>query len=169
MNPNPRAMAPAKSPCFAGTFVPVIKSGLPRACSGDKYAAVPKIRPARVGEIVSVGECSASPGGSSAAFANPKSRIFTTPYLFCSNIGTALLERNVLRDLYKVLQVAGLGRRSMHDLRHSCVTLLGAQGVPLRTIADIVGHSDIRVDSERVPARVYEHEARCRERTRFLT
>jgi integrase len=62
-----------------------------------------------------------------------------------------------------------LGRRSMHDLRHSCVTLLGAQGVPLRTIADIVGHSDIRVDSERVPARVYEHEARCRERTRFLT
>jgi integrase len=80
------------------------------------------------------------------------SRWKDTGYLFCSNIGTALLERNVLRDLYKVLQVAGLGRRSMHDLRHSCVTLLGAQGVPLRTIADIVGHSDIRLTQN-----VYQH------------
>ena len=64
----------------------------------------------------------------------------------------SLPERNVLRDLYKVIQVAGLGRRSMHDLRHSCVTLLGAQGVPLRTIADIVGHSDIRLTQN-----VYQH------------
>src|SRR5713226_6585069 len=34
---------------------------LPRACSGLIYAAVPRITPARVGEMVSVGECVGSP------------------------------------------------------------------------------------------------------------
>jgi integrase len=36
-------------------------------------------------------------------------------------------------------------RRRIHDLRHACVTLLGAQGIPLKTIAEIVGPSDIRL------------------------
>ena len=32
-----------------------------------------------------------------------------------------------------------------HDLRHSCATLLAAQGVPARVAMDILGHSDIRL------------------------
>ena len=75
-----------------------------------------------------------------------------TGYLFCSTIGTPLIERNVLRDLRKVMRLAGLWQRRMHDLRHSWVTLLGAHGVPLRTIADIVGHSDIRLTQN-----IYQH------------
>ncbi len=73
-------------------------------------------------------------------------------YLFCSTIGTALFERNVLRELRSVLKLAGLPKLRMHDLRHSCVTLLGALGVPPRTIADLVGHSDIRLTQN-----VYQH------------
>lgn len=84
------------------------------------------------------------------AFAGSRWR--ETGYLFCSTIGTPLIERNVLRDLRKVMRLAGLSQRRMHDLRHSCVTLLGAQGVPLRTIADIVGHSDIRLTQN-----IYQH------------
>jgi len=80
------------------------------------------------------------------------SRWRETGYLFCSTIGTPLIERNVLRDLRKVMRLAGLSQRRMHDLRHSCVTLLGAMGVPLRTIADIVGHSDIRLTQN-----IYQH------------
>jgi integrase len=75
-----------------------------------------------------------------------------TGYLFCSTIGTPLFERNVLRDLRSVLKLAGLPKLRMHDLRHSCVTLLGALGVPPRTIADLVGHSDIRLTQN-----VYQH------------
>jgi integrase len=60
-----------------------------------------------------------------------------TGFLFCSTIGTSLIERNVLRDLHKLLELAGLPRRRMHDLRHSCVTLLSALGVSLRVIADM--------------------------------
>ena len=82
-----------------------------------------------------------------------------TGFLFCSTIGTSLIERNVLRDLHKVLELAGLPKCRMHDLRHSCVTLLSAQGVLLRTIADIVGHSDIRLTQNILSARFHEHEA----------
>jgi integrase len=75
-----------------------------------------------------------------------------TGYLFCSTVGTPFFERNVLRELHALLNISGLPQCGMHDLRHSCVTLLGALGVPLRTIADIVGHSDIRLTQN-----VYQH------------
>ena len=60
-----------------------LSTAFPRACSGDMYAAVPRIIPACViaGDVI-VGEFDASvdslPAGSSA-FAKPKSRTFTVP------------------------------------------------------------------------------------------
>ena len=33
----------------------------------------------------------------------------------------------------------------MHDLRHTCATLLLAQGVPLRVVMEILGHSQISI------------------------
>jgi hypothetical protein len=57
-------------------------TGLPAACSGDMYAAVPRMMPASVACNDSVGETIAfaldSLAGSSA-FASPKSSTFTTP------------------------------------------------------------------------------------------
>ncbi|MGH3906400.1 MAG: tyrosine-type recombinase/integrase [Pseudonocardiaceae bacterium] len=38
-------------------------------------------------------------------------------------------------------------RRHNHDLRHSCATLLFAQGVELQTSRDLLGHSSIGVTS----------------------
>jgi integrase len=35
-----------------------------------------------------------------------------------------------------------------HDLRHSCASLLLAQGVPLKTVSDILGHSSIQITSD---------------------
>ena len=56
-------------------------TALPRACSGDMYAAVPMTTPARVAAAVIVGECVASGEDRSAviAFARPKSRTLTLP------------------------------------------------------------------------------------------
>jgi integrase len=34
---------------------------------------------------------------------------------------------------------------SFHALRHSCASFLLAQGVPLRDVAEILGHSDVRL------------------------
>ena len=57
----------------------------PRACSGDMYAAVPRIMPACViTGVVIVGDCDTfgdDPMAGSIAFANPKSRTFTVPSL----------------------------------------------------------------------------------------
>jgi integrase len=32
-----------------------------------------------------------------------------------------------------------------HDLRHACLSLLAAQGVPARVAMEMAGHSDIRL------------------------
>jgi len=73
-------------------------------------------------------------------------------YLFTSTIGTPLFDRNVPRTFHAILKTARLPHIRRHDLRHACVTLLAAQGVPLKTIAEIVGHSDIRLTQN-----VYQH------------
>jgi integrase len=60
-----------------------------------------------------------------------------------STIGTPLDPRN-LTDRYKaLLERAGLPAIRLHDLRHSCASLLIAQGVPMEIVKDTLGHSQI--------------------------
>lgn len=56
------------------------------------------------------------------------------------------LEGTVLnRDVKGLLRAAGLPTVHFHALRHSCATLLLAQGVPARVVMEILGHSDVRL------------------------
>lgn len=52
----------------------------------------------------------------------------------------------------RLLERAGLPRMRVHDLRHGTATLLLSQGVPMRNIADLLGHS-----SPSVTMNVYAH------------
>lgn len=63
--------------------------------------------------------------------------VFTTPK------GTPLDARNVVRHFKATLTRAGLPDMRWHDLRHTCASLLLAQGVGPRTIMEILGHSQI--------------------------
>ena len=63
--------------------------------------------------------------------------------VFTSTIGTALDPDNVTHRFQKALLAAGLPRIRFHDLRHSCASLLLAQGAELRTIMEVLGHSQI--------------------------
>jgi integrase len=49
-------------------------------------------------------------------------------------------------------KAAGLGHWHPHELRHSAASLLLAQGVPLKVVSDILGHSSINITAD-----IYAH------------
>jgi integrase len=63
--------------------------------------------------------------------------------VFCTHQGRPLNDRNLSRDFYGLLDLAGLPRIRFHDLRHSCASLLLLQGVPARVVMEVLGHSQI--------------------------
>jgi integrase len=66
-----------------------------------------------------------------------------TGLVFTSTVGTPLEPRNVVRKFHALLKKAELPHFRFHDLRHACASLLLAQGVPARTVMEILGHSQI--------------------------
>lgn len=64
-------------------------------------------------------------------------------HVFASTIGTPLDGPNVTKAFQRLLASAGLPRKRFHDLRHACATNLLLQGVDLRVMSDILGHSRI--------------------------
>jgi integrase len=88
--------------------------------------------------------------------------------VFRSSTGTALDPSNVWSSLSEATQHAGaeyldhertqikpgtgLGHWHPHELRHSAASLLLAQGVPLKVVSEILGHSSINVTAD-----VYAH------------
>jgi integrase len=63
--------------------------------------------------------------------------------VFTTKIGTPLDERNVLRRFQNILTSAGLPKMRIHDLRHSAVAILIAQGVNIKAISELLGHSSV--------------------------
>ncbi len=66
-------------------------------------------------------------------------------WVFTTKKGTPLEPRNVNRSFVALLDNAGLRRIRLHDLRHTCATLLLVQGVAPRVVMDTLGHSAIAV------------------------
>lgn len=65
--------------------------------------------------------------------------------VFTTSIGTALDERNVRREFRAILDAAKLPVMRIHDLRHTCASLLLAQGVHPRVVMETLGHSQISI------------------------
>jgi integrase len=66
-----------------------------------------------------------------------------TGLVFTSERGTPLEPRNAARLFQRMRRKAGLPYRRFYDLRHTCATLLLVQGVHLRVVMEILGHSQI--------------------------
>jgi integrase len=66
-----------------------------------------------------------------------------TNLVFCRPDGYPLSGSVVTHRFQELLDEVGLSRRRFHDLRHSCATLLLAQGVSPRVVMDVLGHSQI--------------------------
>jgi integrase len=76
--------------------------------------------------------------------------------VFASAVGTPLDAANVRREFRKIASAAGLGTGwAPRDLRHTFVSLMSADGVPIEEIARLAGHN--RTATTEL---VYRHELR---------
>jgi integrase len=75
-----------------------------------------------------------------------------TGLIFTIQFGTPFEPRNLNRDFAALLKRAGLPHQRFHDLRHACASLLLAQGLELKVIQELLGHSTIAITGD-----VYAH------------
>ncbi len=72
--------------------------------------------------------------------------------VFRTGRGNPIDPSSFWKALGEATEEAGLGRWHPHELRHSAASLLLAQGVPLKVISEMLGHSSISVTAD-----VYGH------------
>jgi integrase len=80
--------------------------------------------------------------------------------VFSTTIGTPIEPDNLSRSWYKVRTVLGEPAPRFHDMRHTCVSLLLAEGAPPHVVQQIVGHSAIDVTMT-----IYAHSSLDEKRT----
>jgi len=68
--------------------------------------------------------------------------------VFGSVVGSAVDPSNLRRSFIAAVSSAGLPQIRFHDLRHTCATLLVSQGVPMRVVMEILGHSTMGITSD---------------------
>ena len=73
-------------------------------------------------------------------------------YVCVNEIGDLIKPHYVTESFPKLLKANGLRHIRYHDLRHSCASLLLANGVPMKQIQEWLGHSDFSTT-----ANIYAH------------
>ena len=73
-------------------------------------------------------------------------------YIFVDAIGNIIKPNYLSAQFPRFLERHGLRKIRFHDLRHSCASLLLANGVPLKNIQEWLGHSDFSTT-----ANIYSH------------
>ena len=73
-------------------------------------------------------------------------------YIFVDPMGNLYKPSRITGAFPKILEKHGLRKIRFHDLRHSCASLLLANGVQLKQIQEWLGHSDIATT-----ANIYSH------------
>ncbi len=76
--------------------------------------------------------------------------------VFTDALGRPLVGYNVTREFHGLLERAGLPSIPFHGLRHTAATAMLAAGVPLRVVADVLGHTTISVTANTYAAVVPE-------------
>ena len=73
-------------------------------------------------------------------------------YIYVNELGELISPGYLTRNFPVILEKHNMRRIRFHDLRHSCASLLYANGVSLKEIQEWLGHSDISTTSN-----IYTH------------
>lgn len=74
--------------------------------------------------------------------------------VFTTETGRPLDPSNLKRTFWSLLENAGLPKMRFHDLTHSTASFLLSEGVPLKVVSELLGHSHISLTAD-----VYGHLA----------
>jgi len=77
-----------------------------------------------------------------------------TGLVFATRTGTPIDPRNVLRSWHRVLAAEGMERRSFHVARHTAASMLLAEGLSLKMIQEVLGHTLLSTTAD-----IYSHLA----------
>ena len=73
-------------------------------------------------------------------------------YIYVNELGELVKPGFITQHFPMLLEKHGMRKIRFHDLRHSCASLLYANGVSLKEIQEWLGHSDISTTSN-----IYAH------------
>lgn len=72
--------------------------------------------------------------------------------LFCTSLGTAYTQKNITRDLNRIIKATKIKSISLYGLRHTCATLLLLGGENPKVVAERLGHKSVTMTLD-----VYSH------------
>lgn len=81
-----------------------------------------------------------------------------------SHIGKPLSRSTLRGSFHRLLRAAGLPIIRIHDLRHACASILLGEGVPAQTVANYLGHSEVKTTLN-----IYGHVTKSQTRDAAMT
>lgn len=69
----------------------------------------------------------------------------STPYVFATKKGKRIHPRNIDRTFRGILQRCGIPCTGVHSLRHTFASRLFAKGIDVKTVSELLGHSDVGI------------------------
>jgi len=79
--------------------------------------------------------------------------------VFPTSVGTPFSPRNLIDDLERDAKKAGIGKVTVHELRHTAGSLMLQAGKTMTTVSKILGHSSVGV-TEKIYAHAYDEDKR---------
>jgi integrase len=80
-------------------------------------------------------------------------------YIFCSKEGRPINPRNFTKYFHKFLADAGIDKTNLHNLRHTYATTGIENGIDMKVMQELLGHSTMQVTSE-----IYTHVSQDKKR-----
>lgn len=82
-------------------------------------------------------------------------KFHNTNFVICQENGKAFLPKSFTRKWARTLEIHGLRHIKLHGTRHSAISLLLSEGIPLHIVQQRAGHKD-----PQITLAVYSHVAK---------